>query len=326
MNFSIGFVEKKKDWGKRGELMVWHNILYSICVGALISGVILTILLLILAASSMIQGNDSEIDESELEEAGDQDIGEGEGEVDDSGIDDGIDDGLDESGMDDGIDDGIDEGSMDDGVDDGLEPDVDSETDAKADHSDDLGVDQSQPGPISISAARGGHSDLLIFNNRTPISLVFSLYLLSLGATGTSSYDLMGNKILWAGLIIVVPFLVTKLLSKVWQKIAKNTTYQVRRGDQLLGRLARVKIDVSNDGGVISVQNSDSVQQVPARPLYPLAWFYPGDMVYICKFQDGVYLVDSNPKNVEFPKTTVKKSAMNSKLKHPRSSKSAVQP
>ena len=97
-----------------------------------------------------------------------------------------------------------------------------------------------------------------------------------------------------------MPFLIflAKLLSWVWRKIATNTTYRVPLGYDLLGIPATVKISVSSNGGTISIQHSDTTQQFGAKSLHPLSWFYPGDVVYICDYEDGIYYVDDIAENV----------------------------
>jgi len=96
-------------------------------------------------------------------------------------------------------------------------------------------------------------------------------------------------------------------ISKLWMKIAKNSAYRVRLGDELLGRQATVKIPVSVEGGVISVNSFDNAQTIAARSLYPLSYFYPGDQVYIVRVKNSRYYVDTDPDKVELPNVRSKR-------------------
>ncbi len=166
--------------------------------------------------------------------------------------------------------------------------------------------------------ASGHTNDVVSYANKTPVSLIFSLYLLWMGATGTFTYDSLDSKLLWIGLVLILPILITKLVSLGYQKVAQNYTYRVRVKDELLGREATVKIDVDHNGGVVSIKTTESVQQFGAKTLFPLSYFYPGDIVYICAYQDGIYYIDSNPENVQF--SPVKKR----KNKNPKTSHSRI--
>ncbi|MHA1776612.1 MAG: hypothetical protein ACTSWC_07535, partial [Promethearchaeota archaeon] len=142
--------------------------------------------------------------------------------------------------------------------------------------------------------------DYIETKGKTPLSLRFSLFLLWFGAAGTFLYDFLSLKILWIALTILVSIGFSILLSKVWENIARNTMYRVRLGNELLGRQVTVKIPVSNEGGVISVNTHDSVQMLAARTLNPLGYYYPGDQVYICKVENQVYYVDLDPANIQY--------------------------
>jgi len=179
-----------------------------------------------------------------------------------------------------------------------VETDVDSDIDSDIEIDEDIEIGASIESDFST-----GESDFINFENQTPLSLIFSLYLLWFGAIGTFTYDLflVSWMWLWLILILIVPVAFVKTISKFWRKISKNTAYRVRVGNQLLGREAIVKIPVSSDGGTISVKSAGAVQQIGVKSLHELSWFHSGMTVYICEYRDGMYFVDDNSASVKLP-------------------------
>jgi len=263
--------------------MIWHEI---------ISGFILTLILSIMAASNFSN-----------QEAGDNDISE---DFDDTG-----EYGTDsvESDFDGDIDSDIDAGEIDFDpesdmdLDSDIDLEADTEIDVETDFDSDIEIDEEFDIGTSIESLSTGESDFINFENQTPLSLIFSLYLLWFGAIGTFTYDLFVISWMWLWLILVltVPVAFVKIVSKFWRKISKNTAYRVRVGNQLLGREAVVKIPVSSDGGTVSVKSAGAVQQIGVKSLHELSWFYSGMTVYICEYSDGIYFVDDNPASVKMP-------------------------
>ena len=258
--------------------MIWYEIIFSLCVGALISGFILTLILSIMAASNFSN-----------QEAGDNDLSED--------IDGDIDSDIDGGEID------IDE-DIEIDVDAEIEFETDTDVDVEADIETDIEIDEDiDIGALIESDLSIGESEFINFENQTPLSLIFSLYLLWFGAIGTSTYDIFSLQWKWLWLIIVllVPIALVKFISKFWRKISKNTAYRVRVGDQLLGREATVKIPVSTDGGTVSVKSAGAVQQIGVKSLHELSWFHSGMTVYICEFRNGMYFVDDTPASVKLP-------------------------
>lgn len=330
--------------------MVWHTVLYSICVGSLIAGTILVAILLVLSANSLAHSEMGETADHHVD-SGPADSDSGiEGEAIDSDVDSEIDlhghvemshdmhvegsngfDGHDDLAIHANVDDYDSFAAHGDIQDHSFESDHDGLGDHDGvsdhghldhhaeihdheylDHHDSLSGHTNIDGDtefdshIATGIVEGpminfAQNNILETSGKTPMSLIFSLYLTWFGATGTFFYDLIGIKGIWLGLILILPIGLTKLVSLVWQRIAKNSTYRVRLGSELLGRRATVKIDVSESGGLISVDNPDAVQQISARSLNPLAYFYPGDTVYICKYAHSEYFVDTNPDNIQLP-------------------------
>ncbi len=258
--------------------MIWHVIIFSLCIGALISGFILTILLSIMAASNFSN-----------QEAGDNDFSDNiDGEID-SDIDLEVDAELDvdlETDMD---------------IDSDIDLEADTEIDLESDIESDFEIDEDIDLGTSVESLSVGESDFINFENQTPLSLIFSLYLLWFGAIGTFTYNLFPNSWLWSWLILILiaPVVFVKIISKFWRRISKNSAYRVRVGNQLLGREATVKIPVSTDGGIVSIISAGAVQQIGVKSLHELSWFHSGTTVYICEFREGMYYVDDNPASVK---------------------------
>ncbi|MCF2139459.1 MAG: hypothetical protein K9W44_05325 [Candidatus Lokiarchaeota archaeon] len=254
--------------------MVWHEILFSICVGSLIAGILLVSLLLFLSATSLSTSN-------HIEHFGA-----------DSGTDAAINDNF--------------EGdhSLSSDHDISSEHEFTSDHDISSEHEFTSDHDISSEHEFSSEhdfasdfISESQFPEFVQTKGKTPLSLKFSLFLLWFGAIGIFLYDYIKLKEFWIILTILLSFGISIIITKFWSKIARNTMYRVRLGNELIGRQATVKIPVSKGGGVISVNTYDAVQTLAARSLHPLSYFYPGDQVYICIVKDGMYLVDDNPES-----------------------------
>jgi membrane protein implicated in regulation of membrane protease activity len=168
---------------------------------------------------------------------------------------------------------------------------------------DDISSDPTDLNEISHPEAtfqekKGKQDEFVNYNSNTPLSLVFSLYLLWSGTIGLIFYEFLEEKLLWFAILLVFPLAIVKLISKFWVRFAKNSLYKVNVGNDLIGRISTVKIDVTKNGGVISIKNNSSIQQLGVRSLFPLSYFYQGEKVYICAFRQNIYYVDIDPKYV----------------------------
>jgi membrane protein implicated in regulation of membrane protease activity len=266
-------------------LLAWHEILFSVTVASFIAGLILTILLLILASSTLAsQGADS---------------GDAGAEADAEA------DGLADGDLNAEI-------STDSEVE--IEADADAEVDIEGGSNLDLtsdevgGIEEAEASADAnaeadlsgtLEAGAADTDDIISMENQTPLSLVASLYMLWFGAIGVVLYSRMADKQIWLMIILIVPIGITKGISLIWRRLSRNTAYKVRTGYELIGKPARIKIEVSSESGTISIHAGDSVQQMPAKALHPYATFYEGETVFICGFEGGIYLVDSNPESIK---------------------------
>ncbi len=156
-------------------------------------------------------------------------------------------------------------------------------------------------------------AEIVDYSSQTPLILILNFYLLWFGAVGLISYEIIKVKFVWISVTIVISIIITKSFNKLYQKISKNSTYKVRVKNDLLGRLCTVKIPVDTNGGVVTVKSTESTQQIGVKSFFPLSYFYENDIVYICKYKDGMYYVDSNPSNVQLPQLISKKKKKFSK-------------
>ncbi|MHA1746700.1 MAG: NfeD family protein [Promethearchaeota archaeon] len=258
---------------------MWYEIIYSICVGAFFSGLTLSILLFISAASNLGDESGESVENSEVDSDVDVDT-----DIDtdlDLDVDVDIDTDLDLDG------DADLDIEVDGEVDFDSDVDIGGETDYDAD-------DLSGPAGVSLGLDAGNIDDFVRTQTQTPISLVFSLYLLWFGAIGLLSFDFIPQKVLWLFVILLLPIGMVKIIDKIWVRLAQNSQYRIRSGAELIGREATVKIAVSTEGGIVSVKQTDFIQQLPVKAQYRLAFYYPGDKVFVTAFKDGIYYVDSH--------------------------------
>lgn len=264
--------------------MYWYEIIYSICVGAFFAGLTLTILLIILSTSNLISSSENDsIEGNEIENVELEDVS---GPIED--INDGIDLEIDNSIQEVGFHSDSDIG----------EPDLDSIEILESEIENGM--------EISLGNNLDGSMEDIIYSSHVPLSLLFSLILLWFGAFGAIFYSFFNTKIVWIGLTCLLTWLICVGISKLWKKIAQNRQYRIFTGKELIGEEASIKVPTSNEGGILSVHTKTGVQQLHAKTLHPLSYFYPGDTVFIVDYKNGIYFVDADPKNIvhRFQKST----------------------
>ena len=153
-------------------------------------------------------------------------------------------------------------------------------------------TDQKKKVVESVDKATG--AQLIITENKTPLMLNISLYLLWFGASGLFLRPLV-EIIIWIALTVLIPIFITKITGKLWTRITKNVFYKLIQGSSIVGKEAMVKIRVDATGGTISYNDDVQVQLLPAKSLYDDKAFEQNTKVYICLYRDGVYYVDDNP-------------------------------
>ena len=141
---------------------------------------------------------------------------------------------------------------------------------------------------------------------KAPFLLLFAGFLMFCGALGLSFFGLLNvNIFLLLGIAILPPFLLNKMLGKIWQKITKSETYVIPAELPLIGQKVRVVMPVDASGGEVRIDASSSpfgAQRLPVMPLYPEKTFGQGEEIYICDYamvkRIRFYLVDDDPSEI----------------------------
>ncbi|MBN1800802.1 MAG: DUF1449 family protein [Candidatus Lokiarchaeota archaeon] len=135
-----------------------------------------------------------------------------------------------------------------------------------------------------------------------PFMLLFSTSLLIFGITGMLTTYIEIEEIRFLAFIItpISAFLVSKLISIGWKRMAKSRYYAISSTMNLIGKQGEVVLAVDNRGGVIKVRSNipQKFEKMHVRPLRPNSEFTEGRMVYICDVMDGFLLVDEDKKLV----------------------------
>ncbi|MFX1276452.1 MAG: NfeD family protein, partial [Promethearchaeota archaeon] len=150
------------------------------------------------------------------------------------------------------------------------------------------------------SQSQMGDSNVLDYSTPAPFMLLFSTSLLVFGITGMISSYITFESIRFLAFPITpgITFLITKLISIGWRKMAKSRFYQISSTKNLIGKEAEVILDVDERGGVIKVSSDTPLkfEKLHVKPLNPESKFDEGTRVYICDVRQGYLLVDNNKK------------------------------
>ncbi len=255
-------------------MIPWYEIVYSICVGTFFAGLVLTVLLIILSGSNLISHSDSS-------------------DINADDIDADIDDSSFES---------LGHGDAD------FDTPSDGEIDLTSQSLDEISHDTLGEIHDDMGSDMGnldtGNLDDIVYTSNVPLSLSMSLLLLWFGAIGLITFNFLQIKWIWVSLTILLTVGIHRILIKIWGKIAQNWQYRLYSKKELLGEQATIKVDTSNDGGVISIKTKIGIEQLHAKTLHPLAYYYSGDVVYIVDYAQGIYYVDADPENIvhQYPK------------------------
>ncbi|HMF32913.1 MAG TPA: hypothetical protein VKK79_15935 [Candidatus Lokiarchaeia archaeon] len=173
--------------------------------------------------------------------------------------------------------------------------------DLSADH--DLGHDVGHDFSHDLSADHDfgtGEPAMLTSTSSAPFLLLLSGWLLWFGILGVATYYAIGSKALWLMIVLAVPVFLSYLLSFAWRLIAKSQTYKVPEGLEILGQVAVIERDTTDEGGMIRLKTNSPLgfEEFPARSLHPLAKFGVGEKVYLCDIERGIYLVDQDKQSI----------------------------
>lgn len=137
-----------------------------------------------------------------------------------------------------------------------------------------------------------------------PFMLLFSEFLLVFGISGVLYYFFISEELKWT-IFFITPltgYLFTKLVSILWKRIAINRHYDIISNRNVIGKVGEVVLDVDNKGGVIKIKSETPLEfeKIQSKPLYPEKQFFKGEYVYIYGKKDGYFLIDDKtPPGVE---------------------------
>lgn len=267
----------------------FYDILFSICLGLFIGGLLLSLISTFLA---QMESNITGAGELDAEVDVDVDV---EVDVDiDAEVDVDIDSDLDID-IDTDIDVDVD-ADVDVDYDLGTEIDLDSvEVDAEVD------VDVDVDSDIELET----ELDTDTFSTLTPapIMLLFSSAFLIFGISGLLLYQLVEGTLRFLILYISpsTAFLTVKIINYTWKIIAKSRFYRISSTQNLIGVQGEVLLHVDNRGGVIKIPSSTPMrfERIHVKPINESLEFERGDKVYICDAKDGFLLVDITKKSIK---------------------------
>ncbi len=148
--------------------------------------------------------------------------------------------------------------------------------------------------------------DSNVFNDTTPapFMLLFSTSLLIFGIAGILFYYLFAIevKFLLFFATLAVTYLFTKIMSITWKKIAKSRFYNISSTQNLIGQKGVIVLDVDRRGGVIKIPSNTPMkfERIHVKPINPDSSFEKGDEVYICDIKDGFLLVDNKINSIRY--------------------------
>jgi hypothetical protein len=150
------------------------------------------------------------------------------------------------------------------------------------------------------------HTDSSVFSDTTPapFMLLFSTSLLFFGISGILFYYLFNYQVRFLLIFatLAVTYLLTKLISIIWKKIAKSRFYNISSTQNLIGQKGVIVLDVDKRGGVIKIPSNNPMkfEKIHVKPLNPDSSFEKGEEVYICDIKDGFLLVDNKVKSIQY--------------------------
>jgi len=187
-----------------------------------------------------------------------------------------------------------------------LSVDVDMDIDTDVEINYDADVDDDIESEVEIDSVLESDIDTDAFSAMSvtpaPRMLLFSCFLLFSGILGVSFYDFFFNKFVWVILTFSIPYVLTKIVSRLWRKIAVSKFYQISSRKNLIGKRAIVSIVVNEKGGIIKIPTNTPLgfEKFPAKPMYSLTRFNAGDQVYICDKKENYFLIDKNKESINW--------------------------
>ncbi|MFW9785501.1 MAG: hypothetical protein ACFFFB_24680, partial [Candidatus Heimdallarchaeota archaeon] len=137
-----------------------------------------------------------------------------------------------------------------------------------------------------------------------PFMLLFSTSLLFFGILGIIFYYTFTLELRFLIIFatIAVTYIITKLISISWKKMAKSRFYNISSTKNLIGVKGEVVLDVDSRGGIIKIISATPMkfEKLHVKPLKSDSYFREGEKVYICDVSDGFLLVDNKIKSIRY--------------------------
>ncbi len=136
----------------------------------------------------------------------------------------------------------------------------------------------------------------------TPLMLSLAVFSISFGGLGLLLFwqEPSMNPYLRLVLTLLSPIILSIIVNVIWQKISRTVTYRLPTSRDFIGREAIVSIKVNSEGGLIRVEIPDQIEplKVPAKAVHKQQEFLPGEVVYIINVDGSFYLVDDSLDNL----------------------------
>ncbi len=138
-----------------------------------------------------------------------------------------------------------------------------------------------------------GHKDI----TPAPFMLLFSEFLLVFGISGILYYFIIIEWPKWIIFFItpLTSFLFVELVSMLWKRIAINRHYETISSKNIIGTIGEVVLDVDSKGGIIKINSNTPMEfeKIHSKPLHPEKQFSKGQHVFIYAKKDGYFLIDN---------------------------------
>jgi len=175
--------------------------------------------------------------------------------------------------------------SIDKGV--SIDKDLSLDKDLHIDHDIDLHLPDHIEGPIS--AEQSGSAPLLL------LMAIFSTTFGGLGLLLFWQQPEM-NPYARLATILIAPILFSLVVDLIWRKIAISETYHLPTNQEFIGKEAVVMVDVDAKGGTIRVELPGQLEplRVPAKSVHKHQIFLRDELVFIVGVEKNFYLVDNS--------------------------------
>lgn len=170
--------------------------------------------------------------------------------------------------------------------------DVSFDHDLSADHDFSIDHDMALDHGWDHSGVHGESSE-----TSTPLMLLVSTFMLSFGFFGTTLFEITINPYIRLATILLVPVLVTVVVSNFWRRIAQTELGEIVNKAKIVGKIGIVVHRTSFRGGTIRVEIGPPLGAIllPARTLKPTDEYLHGERVTIVEWDGNICVCDAQP-------------------------------